>query len=190
MVERFNKTLESHLRMFVSEHQDDWDQYIPLVMMAYRSAVHETTGRTPASIIFGKELRLPSDLVFGSPMSEEFEVSDYAEDLRQKLLTIHAQVRNRIKIESDRMKTRYDIKATGRTFEAGEKVWLYNPTRRKGRSPKLQNAWEGPYNVISKINDLVYRIRRSPKAKMKVVHLDRLQPYLARPADSVRDELI
>jgi len=43
MVERFNKTLESHLRILVNEHQDDWDQHIPIVMMAYRSAIYETT---------------------------------------------------------------------------------------------------------------------------------------------------
>lgn len=32
--------------------------YIPLIMMAYRSALHETTVRTPASMTFANELRL------------------------------------------------------------------------------------------------------------------------------------
>lgn len=186
MVERFNKTLENQLRIFVSDHQDDWDEHLPIITMAYRSAVHESTGRTPSSVVFGRELRLPSDLLFGSPYRKNEEVNDYAENLRQRLTNVHEQVRIKMKIESDRMKARYDIRASGKTFEEGDEVWLYNPTRKKGLSPKLQQSWEGPYKVIKRINDVVYRIQRSPKTKMKVVHLDRLRPYVSREA--VRDE--
>ena len=39
---------------------------------------------------------------------------------------------------------------------------------------KLSTDWEGPYTVVPRINDVVYRIRRGPKTKMKIVHLDRL----------------
>lgn len=41
-------------------------------------------GRISASIIFGIELRLPSDLVFACPVGGEFEVNDYSEDLQKK----------------------------------------------------------------------------------------------------------
>ncbi|KAJ8973583.1 hypothetical protein NQ317_011837 [Molorchus minor] len=71
-------------------------------------------------------------------------------------------------------------------YQAGDEVWLYNPARKKGRSPKLQKTWEGPYTVIKRINDLVYRIQRGPRAKMKVVHLDRLAPY-RRPHEELVD---
>ncbi|KAG5897160.1 hypothetical protein JTB14_020889 [Gonioctena quinquepunctata] len=42
-----------------------------LFLMAYRSAVHESTGQTPASIIMGRELRLPCDLKFGIPPGQD-----------------------------------------------------------------------------------------------------------------------
>ncbi|KAH1011077.1 hypothetical protein HUJ04_000516 [Dendroctonus ponderosae] len=58
--------------------------------------------------------------------------------------------------------------------------------RKVGKSPKLSPNWEGPYTVIKKINDVVYRIQRTPRAKMKVVHLDRLTKYHGAP--SVRDQ--
>jgi hypothetical protein len=32
------------------------------------------------------------------------------------------------------------------------------PQGRKGKSPKLQSSWEGPYKVVTWINDVVYRI--------------------------------
>ena len=40
MVERFNRTLEAQLSEFASDHQRDWDEHVPLLMMAYRTAVH------------------------------------------------------------------------------------------------------------------------------------------------------
>ena len=61
MVERFNRTLEEQLAKFVDYHQRDWDEHIPYLMLAYRSAIHESTGCTPAKVIFGRDLRLPVD---------------------------------------------------------------------------------------------------------------------------------
>ncbi len=44
MVERFNRTLETQLSKFADHNQKDWDLHIPILVMAYRSAVHDTTG--------------------------------------------------------------------------------------------------------------------------------------------------
>lgn len=41
MVERFNRTLENQLAIFVEKHQRNWDELIPILLMAYRSTVHE-----------------------------------------------------------------------------------------------------------------------------------------------------
>jgi transposase InsO family protein len=62
MVERLNRTIEAQLAIFVSENQRDWDIYVPLLLMAYRSAVQKTTKCTPAELMFGRNLRLPIDL--------------------------------------------------------------------------------------------------------------------------------
>jgi transposase InsO family protein len=187
MVERFNRTLEQYLTKVVSERQDDWDRHIPLFLLAYRGAVHDTTGETPSNILFGRELRLPCDLQFGSAPAMEHSVSDYVVELQEKLSSVHNGVRNKIKLSSDRMKARYDLRANSTGFKEGEQVWLYNPRRQRGRSPKLQTHWEGPYRVVKRINDVVYRIQRSPKAKMKVVHLDRMTKYYGSN-ETVRDE--
>ena len=44
MVERFNRTIESQMSKFVEANHRDWDLHVPLLLMAYRSATHETTG--------------------------------------------------------------------------------------------------------------------------------------------------
>ena len=65
MIEWFNRTLEEYLRKAVSEQQKDWDEHIPRFLLAYRSAVHDSTSRSPAKVIFGTEIKLPCDLEFG-----------------------------------------------------------------------------------------------------------------------------
>ncbi|GFX99742.1 hypothetical protein TNCV_257811 [Trichonephila clavipes] len=44
---------------------------------------------------------------------------------------------------SKTMKTLYVVKATGHDFNECNKVWLWNPKRRKGLSPKQQTNWKG-----------------------------------------------
>lgn len=60
-------------------------------------------------------------------------------------------------------------------------LWLFNRVGHKGRNPNLQKFWKCPYEVVTRINDKVYRIRS--KAKLQVVHLDRLASYRCRPQE-------
>jgi hypothetical protein len=54
MVERYIKTIEEHLRKVVASHQKDWDEGLPLFLLACRVSTHDTTGFTPARVVFGR----------------------------------------------------------------------------------------------------------------------------------------
>ncbi|GFY36525.1 retrovirus-related Pol polyprotein from transposon 412 [Trichonephila clavipes] len=177
MVERFNRTTLNNLSLMVSKNQQDWDQKVPLFLLAYRSAVHETTGYSPSQMLFGRDLRLPCDLLFGRPPDTPSSPEEYVQNLQARFEDVHNLARERINLRTEKMKTRYDTKATGHQFKEGDKVWFYNPTRRKGLSPKLQSHWDGPYTILKIINDVVIRIRKSTNSKPRVVHYDRLAPY-------------
>jgi hypothetical protein len=56
MAERYVRTVE--------EHQKDWNARF---LLAYRTSTHNTTGVTTAVLMFGRELRLTYDLLFGAP---------------------------------------------------------------------------------------------------------------------------
>ena len=49
--------------------------------MSYRSAVHEMTKLMPAMLMFGRELRVPLDLLLGRPQAdiEKLSYLEYAE---------------------------------------------------------------------------------------------------------------
>lgn len=44
-------------------------------------------------------------------------------------------------------------------------------------SKKLMLPWEGPYLVVTVLSDVTYRIQKTARSKLKVVHSDRLKPY-------------
>ena len=176
LVERYNRTLTTQLAMYVDEHQRDWDEHVPLLLLAYRSAIQESTKASPASLMFGRELRLPIDLLYQRPEEEDLH-TPYVEALQERMDKVHDYARNQLQLSSDRMKRYHDVGTASRLFDVGDPVWLYNPRRVKGLTPKLQKPWEGPYTVLKRINDLVYRIQLSPRTKPKVVHLNRLWRY-------------
>ena len=62
-VERFSRTLIEMLCGKIKEDQKDWDLQLPACMMAYRGAVHESTGVTPNLLMLGRELEVPLDAI-------------------------------------------------------------------------------------------------------------------------------
>ena len=154
MIERANRTVVNMLSAFVSDHQKDWDEYVLLVIMAYRSSIHETTGTSPNMMTFGRELRLPIDIIFGLPEKENSKAygSLYASQMSDRMNEIHDLALKRLHIASEAMKRSYGIKCNFIEFQVGEAVWLYDPVRKVGLDQKLQRSWKGPFKVISKLN--------------------------------------
>ena len=176
LVERFNRTLESMLSVFVNDHQLNWDEYLPLVMMAYRSTMQETTGVSPNRMMFGREVNLPIDLIVGCPPDATcLGGSSYVLDLQAKLQQAHQHARKHCKAAAQRQKKLYDMKASGAVYNRGDFVWLFVPIKKKGLSSKLQRYWEGPYLIVHRLSDALYRIQKSPRAKCKIVHFNRLK---------------
>uniref|UniRef100_A0A8C9VS90 Gypsy retrotransposon integrase-like protein 1 n=1 Tax=Scleropages formosus TaxID=113540 RepID=A0A8C9VS90_SCLFO len=151
LVERFNRTLTTQLSVLTSRHQRDWDRHLPLVLWACRSAVQESTGCTPALLMFGRELRTPVDLAFGSPPEPEVggEVGpEYLRQLRRRLESAHAFARRHLTEAGGRQKRAYDTQCRGCPLAPGDRVWVYNPRRKRGLCPKLTDSWVGPCVIL------------------------------------------
>ncbi|GFX55014.1 retrovirus-related Pol polyprotein from transposon 412 [Trichonephila clavipes] len=87
--------------------------------------------------LFGRDLRLPADLLFSWPPDEPLVPKEYIKKLQARMEEMHHLARERIGMASEKIKTRYDARATGHDFHEGDKVGLWNPKHRKGLSPKL-----------------------------------------------------
>ena len=60
--EHFDQTLKAQLQKLVNTHQDDWDNLLDSILLAYRSSRHNSTKCSPFLLMYGREARLPIDL--------------------------------------------------------------------------------------------------------------------------------
>ena len=181
MVERFNRTLLNLLSLSVSENERDWDVKLPVLLFAYRTSVHETTGVTPFSMMLGREARLPEDLIYGLPVGGAPVPQggrEYVEHLKKAMQNAYKSIRDEAWKEMQHQKNVYDERQNERQcYQKGDFVWLHCPAVPRGHSPKFHRPWQGPYEVEEKLGDVVYRIRKNHQAKQLTVHFNRLKPY-------------
>ena len=128
MVERFNRTLTAMLSGCVQENQRDWDAQIPYLMMAYRSAVHKSTGLTPNMLMLGRETSLPSDLIYEmpEPLKEE-STNQWVWVLRERLERAHSFVPQNLETAMNRQKKYHDMRMSWEKFKPGDMVFVYFP---------------------------------------------------------------
>ena len=108
MVEQFNRTLDAMLFKFVDEKQKHWDLYLPLLMIAYRSSVHEYTGFSPNEMMLDCEALLPLNLVIRQAEPSGNSTTEYAAKLSKQMEWIHQFALQHFKLSSDGLKSNYD----------------------------------------------------------------------------------
>ena len=103
--ERFNRTIEDMLSKFASTNQRDWDEYLPLLLLAYRSSVHESTKQTAYMMFFGCHALLPVNLLCCPPCIEtKMSSNEYVLELQERLCKVHSIMRTEMNKASDRQK--------------------------------------------------------------------------------------
>jgi hypothetical protein len=184
MVERYHRTLNSIIAKLINAIQRDWCERAPVAAAAYRASVHDTTGFSPNYVVFGKENRMPADLVLGCPPNDENEytsVDQYVEQQQEVMRSTYAIVRLHLGRAANTRKKLYDLKVRNTSFNAGVWVWYLYPRRRVGLSPKWQRYYVGPYLITRVIPPNNVVLQKSRRAKPFVVHKDKVKLFHGQP---------
>ena len=116
-VERFNRTVEAMLAKVVKENQKDWDSHVPSVLLAYKTAIHESINFTPFNLTFGQSPNLPLDLMFGRIANNQaMSYTQFVQKLQQTLKSSLIQVQQHLKAAHARQKRLYDQKSQAPNF--------------------------------------------------------------------------
>ena len=174
VVERFNRTLIQMLSTCTNEHPVDWEEHLPKVCMAYNTSKQATTGYSPFSLMFGREARLPIDVMYGSDYPET-SLPHYVQKLRKVLTEAFERVRDQVGTQQERQQEFYNKRVHGKPHDPGVLVWLFNPAVPRGRAKKFHRPWTGPYWILAQLSDSTYRIQNVRNHKVKVVYFDRLK---------------
>ena len=150
MVEQFNCTLKTALRKHADRFGCQWDKYLSGVLWAYRNTPHDTTAEKPSFLLFGIDLRAPTEAALLPPTSvTPTDVDDYREELMLSLSSARDVATQSIRKAQERYKQYHDKKATWTEFKLGQWVLVRFPQEESGRQTKLSRPWHGPYRIIS-----------------------------------------
>ena len=133
MTERVNRTLKPLIAIYAQQQHNSWDKEIQKLAFAIRTAVNETTGETPAFMMFGRDLRGPLDLLIGEatvgPRSIVVDpgiIQEYKKKLLNNLQCAYNVIREHAEIEKIKQKEKYDQHTTQRQYNEGDLVWVAN----------------------------------------------------------------
>jgi len=96
----------------VSDSQRDWDDRLPLVLAAYRASPHSSTGYSPNQLLLGREVRMPLDLIMGSPLETDHisTMNEFVSEMRDHMEKCYDIAREHLQISAKRRKKAYDLK--------------------------------------------------------------------------------
>ena len=172
LVERWNETLKSMLKMLFQDQPKQWQRLIKPVLFAYREVPQESTGFSPFQLLYGPSVRGPGTIL-KKLWTKEVNIPEvkssyeYVTELRERLEDSLNLAQEELEKSQKRYKRHYDRKAKPRRLEVGDQVLILLPTD----SNKLLMQWREPYTVESRVGANDYRVKMGSKTKTYHVNM-------------------
>ena len=138
---------------------ETWEQHLRPCMMAYRSSEHISTGYTPFTLMFGREMRLPLDVMVGDPEAAPDHYGDYVSHLKSGLSDAFGNVREHLRTAQYRQKEYFVRVVKGCLYQPGYQVFLFDPQLKPGGAAKFHRKWKETYKVLQRTTEVNYRIK-------------------------------
>ena len=185
LVERSIRTLRSMMSHYANETHTNWDLYLNKLVFGYNTCKQSTTRESPFYLLYGREARLPIDVSFKLP--ERFK---FGKKFKEELEECRRIVSARVEDAQQRQKYDYDKRHFSSSYNIGDEVMLYRPTRKFGKSEKLFRNYQGPYRIVKKIGKVSYELKsiKHPKRKNKRAHIQRLKKFHSGEIEGIDDE--
>ncbi|CAM4847538.1 unnamed protein product, partial [Rotaria magnacalcarata] len=188
MTERVNRTLKPIIAIFAQRSPRSWDKEIQKLAYAIRTSANETTGDTPAFLIFARNPRTPLDLIVGDPIEglptttfEQTQVQNYKTSLINNLRTAFNMVHEHSEIEKWNQKEKYDRHTSHRKFEVGDLVWVATTIAKLGDNTirgKLQPRYQGPCRITKELTPSTFIVQRlGDNVNLGATNVERLKIY-------------
>lgn len=179
--ERMMRTMQNMLCNYVNERKDNWSDFLPLLQLAYNTAVNTSHGFTPFELQHGRYPKMPLDLLNPRNKIElYFTPSSYARMLQNELPELYALVSKNSDAAVKKRKIRHDRTIRAATFKVGDFVWVLDTAKLKNVSKKLSHRWKGLYKVVGVIDENDFQVKTLNGKKMIVVNKSKLKRCTVR----------
>ena len=127
LTERFHRTLLDMLAKTAKKNIKDWDLHLPYVLFSYRVAQQESTKASPFELLYGRDAKLPNDLM-EPPGDEDCPTPEgYLTEVRIRMSEAWTTARDSIRKAQKKQKSQYDQRAVPLKFKEGDLVYLFQP---------------------------------------------------------------
>jgi len=171
--ERMNRDLQQYLRLYCTEKQDEWVDWLPLAQFSYNSKVHTSSKKTPFEVSRNYVPRMGIE-----PRSDTRAPA--AEQFAETMAHTIEETKNNLEKAQERMKAQADKhRSSAPIYSPGDKVWLATENLRLTRaSKKLMEKFIVPFSVIEMIRDNAVRLKLPKTLKIHpVVNISQVKPY-------------
>jgi hypothetical protein len=186
ITERVNKNIVAIIRTYVDRKHNRWDEFLPQVGMALRTAVSDTTGYSPAMLNFGRDMKTLFDRRLESDTEEEFESRiEYKNALIDRLESVYVIARRNMEKAQGQQAKYYNLKHKKVSYKVGDLVSLktHIQSDKFGKvMKKLAYKWEGPFAISEVCSPLTYSLVRCSDNEHAGTHsVKNLKKYFERP---------
>ena len=123
VIERFHRTLNQILRLYMDRNDPKWERVIKMAVLAYNTKASSATGITPYEAWMGRRARLPIDLVLPVPGYQYENEHEYITDTLRRFHLIYRYVRAKSEASIHRNASPYSGATTH--YQVGDLVWVY-----------------------------------------------------------------
>lgn len=151
---QMNSTIAQFLRTYVNQHQTNWHDILPGILMAIRmSPSTQSSDLAPYQILF---IPFDTSLITKDGMNED--AKSHVTNLMKHLKLVHEIATQNIQNARQKQTEQYDKTSKEPSFYVGQSVLLHKPHVPKGHSPKLHNPWDGPYDITAECPNNTYSL--------------------------------
>ena len=171
LVERFNRTLIDMLAKTAEQNGKNWDEKLPFVLFAYRTAVQESTGESPFRLLYGRDPKLPTEDALSCPVdSSQVDLSNYKTEVSLNMAEAWKLAQERISKAQTHQKKQHDKLVKNSKFSEGDFVFLYDPSLKTGKAYKFAKPFCGPYKIVYLVKGGA-EIQLVAKSKSKLIRV-------------------
>ena len=172
------------------DQRNQWEKYLPLVEYAYNNTVHSSTSKNPFEIIEGK----PKPPMLLKTKHNIFAANEYVRDIQdsfKKIKQFISALQQKQKRVVDKHKLPLEFKpddwvllrfSKARLRQTTRKYWQGEPTRHQKFYAKLAKRYYGPFQILERINETLYRLKLPSSWHIhNAFHVSFLKPYKGYP---------
>jgi transposase InsO family protein len=179
--EREIRTLITALRSFCNDHQDDWDDILPMLELGFNTSVQASTQRSPYELLYGQQPRTPLDVAVEPLLPRVPAAKERADRLREGFEFARGKL-----VEAQQRQARHADRHRRRVqLAVGDMVLLSTEgLQLRGHDSKLCSRYVGPFAVTEVVNSNAIRLALPPQmqALHPVFNISRLKPYVSSGA--------